>query len=194
MLSTLVVLSPPALTVTDGSQVAEIRGNLTTIPLTDNRFDSFSATTYANQSNGPSSSLALRLRTRTYFTSSPVGGYGTLTISINATIAAAFATNIHPGSLELRYNRTAVYPIDAMKSYVGGWNVTVNRDAGENTISGVPHNPGGTMPTYDFWLWDQFEIDAFQYYTGFYGFRASVTGFLLPPISVGIVLMVANVP
>lgn len=195
---------PPDLTVAEGRQVGFIRGNLTAVNSGLPRQDSFTATTYANQSGRPSSVLILTVNAVTWFSPNLADPYqGTIITEVTATVTAQFALDIHPARLVLAYNGTGPgVHVDAQTSALGGTNVSIDgpRDFGFVTngsaaFTATPVNQGGPGPVYIFRLGCEFRIAADgdylpgrTYDEGFYGFRATVSGFLLPNIPVEVVM------
>lgn len=204
-ISVLLLVQPPALTVAEGYRVGVIRGNLTALSSgnpASPRFDSFASTTYANQSAGPTSILGMTVRTQTWSEHPVSGPYWSVVVIANVTITARFARNIHPDHLTLACNGTGNgVRVDSENSFLGGTNVSYDRSQffgfttnGSGALTATPVSQGGTEPTYLFTFWDVFRMDAYRYHDGFYGFRATLTGFLLPPIAVEFVLGVADLP
>ena len=198
-------LTPPPpipLVVADGSTEAAIEGNLTGIGSTSPGEYYFNATTYANQSQGPSSSLSLRLVVDAGFLASPSDpSSGEWLMHIAMTGLGRFAANLRPSQLTLAVNGTSAnLHVDSEDSYLTGANVTFNPqpiayfiDNGSASVAATPASPNPTG-LHVFSFSDEWRIDEYLSFNGTYGFRATVIGDFTPAVSVGILLNIINLP
>ncbi len=193
-----VVTRPPdlvSLKVTDGSRVGVISGNLTSILSNNSRVLDFAVTTYANETNGLTSKLILRLHTWTLYD----GTCGCVDFNVIATIVGDFAADLRPSALRLAVNQTG--PNASLQSWEAdqvGTNVSFNpmqsfslssgTEALNATIIGEAGKP------YSFQYSDYFNMRASPRYNRFLGFQAVVTGSFTPAVDVGILLKIINVP
>lgn len=195
-----VVTRPPALTslkVTDGSAVGAIEGNLTTVGSNQTALVlDFTATTYANETDGAVSILSLRLHTWTFFDSA----CGCVVANVNATVVGTFASDLHPANLQLAANQTGpnatlqslgFAQFGTNVSFAPGQSFGVLNGSGTLTATVVGGGPG---KGYRFSYADAFFMRAQARYNRFVGFRATVTGSFTPAVDVGILLKIINVP
>lgn len=202
--ATLFVLSlPPALAIHEGSVLGQFLANFpTTNSATACAYANFTATSYANQTAGPSSSLTMSIRG--YGFSVGLGGIGQgMQLFFDITVHGRFASNIHPDALQLAGSVTGSdIMVDFDSNPTQGANVSANRqqtfaatDNGTGILGATLANAGGPGPFYvfDYGANGNIRITGYQA-TQFLGFRASVTGWMLPPIRVGIVVRIMNVP
>ncbi len=212
--ATLFVLSlPPQLTIHEGMTYRALLANFpTTNSGTNMASGKYMATTYANQTAGPSSNL-------TVF----VGMYGAavgmnyviqgVEMNYAVEVVGRFAPNLRLGSLQFSFNQTAPgapanfwdgpgMPASYLYNVTGaGANVSAsNEQAFAVTANGSGGltvnllNAGGPGPFYEFAYWAHGE--SYMGYQGpkFLEFRATVTGWILPPISAAVGVGIRNVP
>ncbi len=194
---------PIPLTVTDGSTTAAIEGNLTgTGSTSPSGMHYFNATTYASQSQGPDSTLSLRLVVDAGFLASPSDpSSGEWLMTVTMTGVGRFAANLHPSQLILTVNETSAnVNVDVENSYRTGANVTFNpvtnggfANNGSAWVAATPTGPNPTG-TYVFSFSDIWFIDERLSFNGTYDFRATVTGGFTPSVSVGILLRIIDLP
>lgn len=213
---------PPALAalvVKDGSITDVLEGDFANYNSAYGFVRYFNATTYANQSSGPTSTLTLRLFTATYAFA------GVVHTDMYAAVQGEFASNLNLTGLTLAYNETGTiwgfyagpqldptnisqYPPDWMTNFTytnitwpGSTNVTYNGPpitsaaaTGSAALTPALVNETRKGPVYEFafsaWLWAEYPLVS----NGFLGFRATVTGRFTPDVSVGILLQVLDVP
>ena len=194
------------LTVTDGSTTGVIEGSFASYTSTNaSLVRTFNATTYANESDGQASSLALSLYSWTYF-----DGFHVIT-NVFVTMRGGFASNLEPGELTLTYNQTGRFT----QAYGHAWSSPTNLSFGvlNDSVPGpmnVSTNPGhvayvsgpgsavltaSLVNRTDEARSYEFVFPAFfspvQYPIGYnhlFGFRATATGRFTPAVSVGILL------
>ncbi len=203
----LSTLASPALVVTDGSITGLIEGNFSTITSTLNPLIlDFNATTYANQSGRPSSTLVMHIHVMAacVCNSGYQGSYFEVVLVVS--VVGRFAPNLHPTALALRANQTAATPsgweahLDSLGSWQGGTDVSFNpgqyvalvgTGSGALTANLVNQTRNGS---HVFAYSTKFDgQEQLYWYNHFLGFRATVTGSLTPAVSVGILLKVINV-
>ena len=193
---TYVVTRPPDavdLRVTDGSTVGAIEWNLTSMPGFGFGLN-FAATTYANETDGATSSLILSLHTWTLWD----GGCGCIEVDVNATAVGAFASNLRPANVQLWANQTGPNAtFDGQASWQYGTNVSFapGQSFGfSNNGTGVLSATiaGGAGPVERFSYSDVFLVRGAPWYNRFVGLRATVAGPFVPAVSVGILLEVIN--
>ena len=202
--STAILLSlPPSLSVSDGSRAYEIEGNFTAMNSLSPTVWYLNATTYANQTSGLSSTLTLDLKVYGFYDSA---AHAIQFFSI-ATVLGKFSANIRPSGLLITVNETG--PLVNVFGHVlppgvngrpGSPNVSFDQSqtigfAGNGTGNlGVSlANQGGSTPQYEFVFFEETDLTYRYLFDHILGTRATVTGWLLPPISVSIVLRIANV-
>lgn len=205
------VTKPLALVVTDGSITGVLEGNFAKYVWTNaTLLEYFNATTNANQSGGPTSTLTLRLLTSTY--SYPQGVF----TAVFAMVQGEFASNLNLTGLTLACNETGnIWNVDAgpwlnssIQAMLGPWpgstNVTysgpmITGTNGTGSVALTPTlvNETGKGPFYEFafsgWFTTTYPLDP-SASNGFLGFRATVTGRFTPDVSVGFLLHVLDVP
>ena len=200
--SIFVLTLPPALAIFDGSQRGSIRGDFPTIFSNDSLVFSFSATTYANQSQGPPSTLTLRLQGHTYWVANPYNrSRGDLQTWITANVSGHFARNVQASQVRLGCNGTGIETyVDSQPSDQRGVNLSFDRnaqagfhDSGAGSLTATLVNQNGAGPYHDFSFSELFLMDQYKGYEAFVGFRATVTGWMLPEISVRILLQTVYV-
>lgn len=187
------VLTPPPvrLTVADGTSVGIIEGNLTSINSGNPLVFDFNATTYANQTGYPSSTLAIQVHGYADYIAA-AGGY--LFVSVDVAIVGHFASNLHPSGLQLTANATG-RSADSLYFLPGLQRGTnVNWDANQSFgVYGTGSGQATATP-----LAAQFSYGAgfvaFEYlsHEQFLGFRITATGPFTPSIGVGILLGIIN--
>lgn len=184
---------PISLTVDDGSAVGVIEANFANYTLTNSSIVRyFNATTYANESVGPTSALTVRMFTSTFYDA----GGGWLVVDINTTVEGEFASGLHLGGLTLACNQTG-QPVFV-------WGVA---EPGAVNVSGYPQkidNSGTFAPTlvnqtgkgslYEFLYPAYISEQDILSRVEFLGFRATVTGEFTPAVSVGILLQIIDAP
>jgi hypothetical protein len=198
ILSVYVLTRPPPipLRVSDGSTTGVIEGNFAYIGSATPLVRYFDATTYANQSGGPTSALTLHLFTGTYISG------GMVTTDVFITVRGEFASNLHAAGLTLTGNQTGNF---SAGQWVDGrteqnpvnisyaWQ-SMEWAAGPATFTPTLVNQTGPGPLYEFVypvsgsIWTPLGDSAFV------GFRATVTGQFTPAVSVGILLQIIDVP
>ncbi len=201
--------APTPLAVTDGSISGSIEGDFvnyqnTSAPLI--RY--FNATTYANESNGSPSTLALRLFTSAYF--DPWSGM--VMVVIHATVQGRFASDLQIEGLTLRCNQTGDfaagqlawgYPVTGpveLPGYTqpgpvntsGGGQIAL--EAGPVAFTPTLLNRNGDGPVYEFVFPVLIEVHDPIGHDAFVGFQAAGTGSFAPSVSVSILLHVTNLP
>lgn len=204
------------LSVSEGSVTGTVEGNFTSI--TDNRYAIiryFNATTYANQSGGPTSTLTLQLYTATVYApalSDPVTGQpGVVMVDIEAAIRGAFASNLHLSGLTFTFNETGrlAGAMGHLDSLGPPYPINVSHPDTESAASGlvagfVGPDSGSITPTllnqtgrgmfYEFLCPVAIQFVNAPGYNEFVGFRATVTGPFTPNVSVAILLQVIDLP
>ncbi len=197
-----VVTLPPSLSIHEGNTVGAVRANFPTASSTNNpTFGNFTATTYANQTNGPSSVLTIAVHSYGF----AVGFNGLIDhvqFTYDVAVSGHFAPNVRPSGLQLACTVSGSnISIDFYNNWDQGPNVSVNRQQtfgffnnGTGVLTATLLNPGGSGPFYDF----QYGANGnsrFRYkHVESVSFRATVTGWMLPPISVGVAMTIQNVP
>ena len=202
---TPLLVQGPTLAVTDGSNTGLIDGNLTNVSSLRPLMLNFTATTYANQTTGPASTLVMEVQAGTVY----VGGSpGYLEIKIGVTILAHFASDIRPNGLLLASNQTGTamdaigfdsgqqagtnVSFDPQQGYgIGGWG------NGSWTAEATPVNEDAGSPYYNFsytagyivWVYMGSDYLGSEH---FVGFRATVEGPFTPAASVGILVQIIN--
>ncbi len=190
---TYIVTRPPSLidlNVVDGSTVGTIQGNLTSYGSLSPLVLNFTATTYANETDGAASTLTLRLHTWTFFDSL----CGCVQSFINVSAAAAFTTDLHPTYLQLEANQTG--PNGSLDSWADrqfGTNVSFD----PNFSFGFFNGTGVLAATvasgaYRFSYSDFFNFHGRPWWNRFVGFRVTVTGPFSPAVGIGILLKIIN--
>jgi len=157
--ATLFVFSlPPSLSITEGSTFGVVRANFPTIHSTTYpAVGNFTATTYANQSSGLSSSLTIRVNSHGYAV-----GYNYaisyVEFSYDIAVIGKFASNIHPGNLQFIANVTGSrITLDFYNNWDQGPNVSSSRQQtfgfwnnGTGILTASLTNAGGPGPYYEF--------------------------------------------
>ena len=201
--SLLVVNLPPPLSIQEAFPIGAVRANFPTTTSTEHpAFGNFTATTYVNQTSGPSSRLTMSVRSEGFAV-----GYNYaiqyVMFFYYVTVRGRFARNVHPQSVVFNGNVTgSAITIDFRNNWDQGPNVSSNRQQafgfwnnGTGALSATLTNGGGPGPFYDFEYGAHGQSDLWNYkYTQFVGFRATVTGWMLPPIRVGVLMEISNVP
>ncbi len=190
---TYIVTRPPSLidlNVVDGSTVGAIQGNLTSYGSLSPLVLNFASTTYANETNGATSTLTLRLDTWTSFNDV----CGCVEVNVNATATGVFASDLHPAALQLEANQTG--PNGSLQSWADrqfGTNVSFDPSYSFGFFNGTGVLAATVASgAYRFTYSDWFEVDGRPWYNRFVGFRATVAGAFAPAVSVGILLKIIN--
>ena len=191
----------PALSVSDGSITGIIQGDFVKTNSTWNgsiiRF--FNATTYANESSGRTSVLALRLRTMTYYE----GATGMVITAAELRVEGEFSSDLHIGGLKLSYNQTGC-PGAWAWGYAEPAPVNISYDPANHQMIYVCNGAAAFMPTLENQT-GQGAVYAFAFpalvedhdplgSNQFVAFRAMVSGEFTPIVSVGILLQIIDVP
>lgn len=184
------------LTVTDGSTVGVIEANFANYTYTNAsiiRF--FNATTYANRSDGRTSTLTLRLHTSTYYASV----LGLVIVEIDAIVQGEFASDLHLNGLNLTCNQTGhsgeyLWGYAAPLWEPGPINVSYDRASGPPTFTPLLVNQTGKGPFYEFLFPVHVQDQNPLGYNQFVGLRTTVTGAFTPAVSVGILLQLIDIP
>jgi hypothetical protein len=190
-------------TVTDGSIVGVIKGNLTAISAVNPLISYFNATTYANRSGYPSSILAMQAQTTTYY-HGPAPGYAWTELTI--TVVGRFTSDLRPSSIAFAGNQTGT-AMDLLQFQSGkqaGTNVSFDPGQtfgiwgnGSWSAKATFVNETGAGTFYDF----VYSVGYVSYvYLGsdyfgsdhFAGFRVTVEGPFTPPVGVGILVAIIN--
>ncbi len=200
-ISVFVGTLPPPLTIHDESIEGTIPGDFPMIFSNDSMSFSFNATTFANQTQGPSSSLALHVQGYAYWIGYPNRAFGELLTQVDATVTGHFASNLRPSQLQVACNGTGVETyVDAWPGEGQGTNVSFDRNQAigfrDSGVGSVPvtltgGNGAGEFHDFDFSM--PIELNQYRGFQAFLGLRATVTGWMLPPISVGILLQTVYV-
>jgi hypothetical protein len=213
-LSVYVLTRPPPipLTVSDGSLSKIIEATFADYQDTGHPiFRVYTATTYANQSDGASSRLTLRLFV-VAFDAPPRGA----TLGMFAIVSGRFAPNLSPTRLTFTFNQTGryasaygyAYPTafnnslpNAPIAFPGPTNVTYEGaflpqvvGTGSSSIGSSFLNESKAGPSYDF-LYPAYieEVDPLGD-DAFLAIRATVMGPFTPAVSVGILVHLVNIP
>ena len=180
----------PNLTVTDGSITGVIEGNLTASSTISELVSDFNATTYANQSGFPASTLSLRLQGWTYYDS---GSQAVLT-NIMVTVLGRLASSLRPTGFQLAYNHSGPnISATSNPGFQAGSNVSYNglqgfSCPGSNSLSGTI-----TGGDHGFSYSDLIVVTYRPQYNHFLGLRVALLG-LVTPVGVGVLLKIINVP
>ncbi len=202
--STYLLTRPVDLAVRDVSTLGVIEGNLTSISSIHPLFSSFNATTYANQSGFPSSSLALRVQAITFYVG-PLPGY--LETKVMVIVLGHFVANLHPSDLSLTGNQTgtAMDVLEFNSGQQAGTNVSFDPQQdfygiwgnGSLTAKAAFVNAGGAGIYYDFSYRVGYVLSVYMgsdYFGSdhFAGFHVTVGGGFTPSVGVGILLQIIN--
>lgn len=198
-----VVTLPPPLSIKEGSTSGPILANFpTTTSTLHPAFGNFTATTYANQTSGPSSNLTLKFHSYGWAMGDEYGVIDHVDFFYYISVLGKFAPNLHPGALRLACNVTGSHIATEFHHEIHqGPNVSVNPqqvfaffDNGTGALTASLANSGGTGPFYAFeYRANGWGTMRYQY-TQYLGFRATVTGWMLPAISVSLGFEIRNVP
>src|SRR5712692_636906 len=201
--SLLVVSLPPSLALQEGSMFGAVRANFPTTHSTEHPAGgNFTAMTYLNQTSGPSSYLMMHVRA-SGFTFGYNYAFSHMTFFYDVSVRGAFARNIRPVGLEFRTNVTgSAIAIGFHNNWYQGPNVISDPQQtfgfwnnGTGTLTATLTNWGGSGPLYEFEYGANGQSDMRNYrYTQFIGFRATLTAWMLPPINVGVVMEISNIP
>jgi hypothetical protein len=118
-------------------------------------------------------------------------------------VIGTFARNLYPGALQFAINTTGSHmALDFRNNWDQGPNVSSDRqqvvgfwsnDTG--TLTATLTNGGGPGPSYEFEYGAHGQTELLSYRDiQFVGFRATVTGWMLPPIRVAVIMEITNVP
>lgn len=209
------VLTTPApipLTISDGSVLGLIEGNLTTLGSATNLLILyFNATTYASQSASPTSTLMMQMVTWTYYVGGPEGHYydgGYIETTVNVTIRGHFASNLHPSVLRFTISQIGQRKTGSLLDYVwsepayqAGTNVTFDPNQelwveGTGSVTGTETcvASGGGGPFFDFAYRDWVDAKGFVGHNRFVSIRATIEGPFSPAISVEAALAIVDLP
>jgi len=188
--------APIELSITNGSVTDNIEGNLTTVG--SNQTDliiNFTASTFAQTSNGSTSKLTLLLHTWTLYDSA----CGCVDVNVIATIVGSFVAALEPSDVSLVANQTGPNAtLQSWAAYQAGTNVsfdpaqTVSLSGGSAALKATVIGEAGRP--YNFSYANYFNMRAAPRYNRFLGFQAMVMGHFNPVVSVGILLKIINVP
>ncbi len=197
--SVFVLTLPPSLTISDGSVVGVLRTNLTAWPSATEPMLYLNATTYANQTDGRTSTLTLRIRAFAYFSGGDAPEESQFWAGL--TVEGTFARNVHPGTLTLAANDTGPYLMgqalaaaEAVNISTGGYSGFSFSDNAMGSVAMPLVDQSGTGPTHDFRYVDEVVALISPAYDRFVGFRVTVTGWYLPAIGVGVLVHLVNAP
>ena len=193
---------PPTLSIAEGSSQTTLAANFPTTSSTLHpAFGNITATTYANQTSGASSSLVLVVHSFAFAV-----GYNDVMNSVQIMYGVAvigqFAPNLRLGSLQFTCQVTGSHiNTDFHNNWTQGANVSVDHqqtfgfpDNGTGSLTATLMNAGGPGPVYAFEYGASGQSRMLYQHAQRLAFRATVTGWMLPPISVGVVLGIMNVP
>lgn len=200
--SVYVLTQPPPipLTVSEGSTTGVIEGNFANYSSLAPMQQSFGATTYANHSGGPMSSLSLRLFTYTYS-----ADYWAV-VGISLMVKGEFASDLHLSGITLAYNETGTcigasaaafpnqyYPVNVSFNPANAPRFNMS-GPGNESLTTTPMYQTGNGPFYEFVFPSSFQVTPCFGTDHFLGFRATVTGSFTPSVSVSVLLHVIDVP
>lgn len=187
----------PVLVVTDGSIIGTIEGNFTNYTDTNKPLvRDFNATTYANQTGGPPSVLALRLHTDTNYN----GAQGWTDVYVTVTVLGTFASDLHLSELSLVCNQTGewaeAWPKPGAVNITNGASLSqpVQFTTGTGTLTSTLVNQTGIGPLYEFVFPLTIHEVAALAFKAVLGIRATVTGRFAPAVGVAILLQIIDVP
>ena len=197
-----VVTLPPPLTIWEGNAQGLMAANFPTTSSTLNpAWGNVTATTYANQSSGSSSSVTLAVRSYAF-----AWGYryrmNYVQIMHDVAVFGKFAPNVRPGGLEFTCHDTGSnFSTDFYNNWTQGANVSVDHQQtfgfganGTGSLTAALINSGGPGPYYEFQYGANGESRLLYQHAQSLEFVATVTGWMLPPIRVSVALRVMNVP
>ncbi len=203
---------PIPLTLTDGSSSQTVEATFEDFNSITATYRAYSATTFANESDGPMSALTLRL----FLGAFPVPG-DQLQLELFPVVSGSFAPNLHPTDVTLTLNETG-----SRTMYAWGWAYTTafNNTApaqpiafsapanvsvanlplpqlvgnGSSSMRSPLLNTSTAGSRYEFilpvWISMQDPLDD----NAFFQVRATVTGPFTPAVSVGILVHIINIP
>lgn len=211
--ATAFVLSlPPPVSIHEGLTEVAFLANFPTTQSSSNPAEAnFTATTFANETPGPSSSLTLIVHAY-----GAAAGFNWVIQGVqmfyDVEVVGRFAANLHVDGVRFDFNQTAPgAPVEfwngpnVASSYIGaqGPQTNVSEDLqqafgatedGSGSLTGTLTNGGGPGPVYVFRYWANGE-SYMEYQTPkFLQFGATVTGWMLPPIRVSVGMEIRNVP
>lgn len=189
---------PIPLTIRYGSTTGTVPWNMTTGSNQKDLVLDFKATTYANESDGEASVLAMRVYLYALFDSA----CGCIAIRFNVTATGAFASDLRPTGLELRADLAGPNATRDVTLYgaagLTGTNISFASNQYTYTVNGSITATATILPqtglVYNFSLSDPFQFNAPPAYNRTLGFRATVDGPFVPSVSVGVVLAVIYAP
>ncbi|HYM40130.1 MAG TPA: hypothetical protein VEY12_08325 [Thermoplasmata archaeon] len=197
----LVLTLPPPITIAEGSAHGMLAANFPTTTSLDPAFGNVTATTHATQTSGPSSSLTLVVHSYAFAL-----GYNHemnyVQIMHDVAVIGRFAPNLRLGTLQFTCRVTGSNSsIDFYNNWTQGPNVSVDHQQtfgffanGTGSLSATLMNAGGRGPFYTFDYGANGESRMLYQHTQVFEFRATVTGWMLPAISLGVALKIMNVP
>lgn len=211
--SAYVLTTPPPvpLAISDGSMLGLIRANLTTLDSVYNTLVLyFNATTSANQSDGPTSTLIMQMRTWTYFVGGSAENYywGHISTTVDITILGRFASNLHPTALqftigEIGQQLTGGRTDDVWSppSSQTGSNITIDQNqelwvGGTGSMTATNPLVAGASgdPLFEFAYGVHVIAEGFVGHNRFVTLRATVEGRFSPAVSVEVGLAIVDVP
>ncbi len=189
--------APVHLMVTDGSMIGVIEGNFANVSSLSPLVGHFTTTTYANQSSGTGSTLALRLNTSTFF----IPGYNLVETDIKVTVQGVFASNLNLSGLTVTYNQTGQLAAARGGALSSRTNVSYDpvqianvTGPGSAVLTPALLNQSATAPFYEF-VFPSFFMTWYPVgHDHFLGFRVTVAGRFTPAVGVGILLKLMDVP
>ncbi len=211
--ATVFLLSlPPPLTVREGATVGALLANFpTTNSATNLAQGNFTATTYANETNGPNSRVTLLV----HVYGAAVGNNWVMQgvqMFYDVQVVGRFAPNLRIGALQLSFNETASGNTielyngpDTASSFYGEQGLEANVSAdnqqevyvsgnGSGGLAATLQNVGGPGPFYAFHYWANGQGYMGSLTPKFLEFRATVAGWMMPSISAEVGVEIKNVP
>jgi len=197
----LVVSGPRAkLTVTDGSITCIIQGDSLEVDVYNMSVLFFNATSYADETDHPSSTITLQLSMRTYCDNATK----VMNTAFWVTVLGNLSSNLRAQSVQIAYNQTAHDSgVDSMGN-MQGTNVTFkrsarfsfwNNDSGALTAKLVNRSESDSNYRFSFSdtvLVYQYQLDKNSPGVRFLYFRGLVNGWFEPEFSVGIALKIVD--
>ena len=188
---------PVDLIVSEAATTGVIQGNLYEINKSSILFLNFSATTYANQSVGPSSTLTLELRTLTYYSSDT---YMAITTVVYASVFGNFDSSLRTRNVQIFCNQTSPDATVNSRSYgKGGVNVSFEEPltvaflgSGSGTLTARLVNRTTDYPNYEFSYLEGFFIWHYDLDVNSVCFQATVNGDFEPSVCASVVLRLIN--
>lgn len=200
----LVVPGPRAkLIVTDGSITCIIQGDSLEVDLYNKSVLFFNATSYANQTDHPSSTITLQLVMRTFYDDATKF----MDTAFWVTVLGNLSSNLRAQSVQIACNQTAHdSSVDSLGGLMQGTNVTFKESMefnywnnGSGTLTAKLVNRSESDPNYRFSFSDtvlvyQYQLDKNSPGIRFLCFRGIVNGWFEPEFSVEIALKIVNTP